>query len=266
MKKNVKAYFRENLPMRYQVPLKYAYSKARGFLEPELGILNLIVNPGDLVVDVGANRGIYTYRLWQLGARIEAFEPNQECFGILSAWAKGRDRVNLHNLALSNKSGYATLHIPVDIFGVEHDSSASIEPIGRGAARDQSVAISTLDSFAFQDVILVKIDVEGHEHKIIDGAKRTLAASKPALLVEIEERHNGRPVVEMFEKIRGFGYRGYFMQNRALQRIEEFQPTTYQNCHNTSVCTRYVNNFIFLGEEAIVSGKYESLLRRGSSS
>ena len=40
--------------MRHQVPLKYGYNLLRGFLEQELGLLHLIVSPGDRAVDVGA--------------------------------------------------------------------------------------------------------------------------------------------------------------------------------------------------------------------
>lgn len=246
--------------MRHQVPLKYGYNFLRGFLEQELGLLRLIVRPGDRVIDVGANRGIYAYKLSQLGARVEAFEPNPTCFAVLSAWARGRRGVTLHQIALSDRSGSATLHIPIDASGVEHDASASIEATGFEDARDQPVAVATLDSFGFDDVVFVKIDVEGHEHSVIEGACCTLESARPALLVEIEQRHNGRPVTEMFDEIRAYGYRGYFMKDGALVRIEEFDQSVHQSgSAGRSRRGQYINNFLFLSEEKIAAGRYALL-------
>ena len=143
--------------------------------------LALLVNQGDRVIDIGGNRGVYAYRLWGLKATVEVFEPNPVCFRVLETWAAGKPGVHLHSVALSNQSGSANLHIPIDGSGVEHDASASIEQSGFTKARDQLVSLQTLDSFQFDNVALIKIDVEGHEYSVIEGAVGTIAASRPAL-------------------------------------------------------------------------------------
>ena len=67
-----------------------------------------------------------------------------------------------------------------------------------------------------------KIDVEGHEYSVIEGAEATLLASKPALLLEIEQRHIGRPINEVFDKILSMGYHGFFIGLYGLTSLVNF--------------------------------------------
>ena len=182
----LKALLRDLVPKSAQVPIKFWLDRVRGYLEPEMAMLDHLVRPGDHVIDVGGNRGIYAFKLWKLGAVVEIFEPNPTCLAVLDAWTRGRPRVALHPVALSDRTGSASLHIPIDDAGVEHDASASVEHDGFARTRDQPVALKTLDSYAFKNIALIKIDVEGHESSVIAGSLKTLSESRPALLVEIE--------------------------------------------------------------------------------
>lgn len=261
MTNKLKTLVRDLLPKRYQVPAKYWYSWFRGAIEEEMKFLELIVRNHDRVIDVGGNRGIYAYQLWKLGARVEVFEPNPTCFRVLKAWAAGKPDVNIHSVALSSRAGSANLHIPIDGSGVEHDASASIENEGFAHARDQLVPLQTLDSYRFEGVSLIKIDVEGHEYSVIEGAATTLASSMPALLVEIEQRHSGRPIGEVFEKILGFGYQGFFMGRDGLTSLENFDAARDQSMENFGVSKEpYINNFLFLHRGRLADGEYGALV------
>jgi len=224
-------------------------------------LLSLIVRKHNRVIDVGGNRGIYAYWLSKLGAKVEVFEPNPICFDVLSPWATRKPDVNLYSVALSSSEGSANLHIPVDESGVEHDASASIENIDFAHARDQLVPLQTLDSHEFKDVALIKIDVEGHEYAVIEGAASTLASSKPALLVEIEQRHSNRPIDEVFQKILAFGYRGFFMRSGKLSDLRNFDAETHQSMENFIGSTKpYINNFLFLHQDKLAHGEYAKLI------
>ena len=249
------------VPMKYQTVLKYYYNKANSTLEQELGTLEHLVRKGDLVIDVGGNRGIYAYKLWKLGARVEVFEPNPICFRLLEAWAADKPDVNVHTVAVSSHSGLANLHIPIDESGVEHDASASIENTGFEHSRDQSVSLQTLDSYEFEGVRFIKIDVEGHEYSVIEGAASLLASSRPALLVEIEQRHNGRQINEVFEKILSFDYQGFFMMAGKLTDLKKFDISRDQSmeCFGGSK-KEYINNFLFLHQERLADGEYAALV------
>lgn len=252
---------RDLLPKHYQVPVKYWYCWLRGALEDEMKLLELLVRSHDLVVDVGGNRGIYAYQFWRLGARVEVFEPNPACSRVLSAWAAGKAGVNVHSVALSSHSGSANLHIPIDESGIEHDSSASIENTGFGRSHDEWVPLQTRDSFGFEDVSLIKIDVEGHEYSVIEGAGATLAASRPALLVEIEQRHANRPIGEVFAKIKGYGYQGYFIGVDGMAALESFDVARHQSMEHFGTSKgEYINNFLFLHRDRLADGEYAPLV------
>jgi FkbM family methyltransferase len=245
---------RDLIPKRYQVPVKYWYCWVCGTLEDEMKLLEFLVRRHDLVVDVGGNRGMYTYQFWKLGARVEVFEPNPACARVLSAWALGKSGVNVHSVALSSHAGSANLHIPIDESGIEHDSSASIENTGFAHSHDELVPLQTLDSFGLEDVSLIKIDVEGHEYRVIEGAGATLAASRPALLVEIEQRHTSRPIAEVFEKIKGYGYQGYFISMNAMTALEKFDVARHQSMeHFGTGKGEYINNFLFLHRDRLAN-------------
>jgi FkbM family methyltransferase len=262
MSYGLKILVRDLLPKRYQVPAKYWYGWLRGTLEVEMEFLGLIIRNRDRVIDIGGNRGIYTYRFWKMGAKVEVFEPNPACSRILGAWAAGRPDMNVYSVALSSCAGSANLHVPVDGSGVEHDASASIENAGFAHARAQLVPLQTLDSYQFEDVQLIKIDVEGHEYSVIEGAVSTITSSKPALLVEIEQRHNGRPIAEVFGKILDFGYQGFFMGREGLTPLENFDAAVHQSMDNfDDTKRRYINNFLFLHLTRIANGHYDALVK-----
>ena len=259
--KGLKTRARDFLPIRYQVPAKYWYGWMRGALEPEMRFLGSLVHDDDLVIDVGGNRGIYAYQLWRLGARVEVFEPNPMCCRVLRAWAAGKPTVNVHSVALSSGPGSANLHIPIDGAGIEHDASASIENTGFNRARNELVQLQTLDSCRFAEVSLIKIDVEGHEYSVIEGAAATITSSRPALLIEIEQRHIGRPIDEVFEEIMAFGYQGYFMASNRLQALANFDVTRHQSM--TQFRTEggeYFNNFLCLHRARLAAGDYGALV------
>jgi len=261
----LKTQLRDLLPKRYQVPAKFWYGWLSGALEEEMKFLALLVKPGDRVIDIGGNRGIYAYRLWGLKATVEVFEPNPLCFRVLETWAADKPEVRLHSVALSNQSGSANLHIPIDQSGVEHDASASIEQTGFTTARDQLVSLQTLDNYQFDNVALIKIDVEGHEYSVIEGAIGTIASSKPALLIEIEQRHSSRPINEVFQKIIGFGYEGFFLENHKLKALENFDLGRHQAMANFGgQAGRYINNFLFLHRDRLANGDYVELLKANS--
>lgn len=257
----MKTHFRDLLPKRYQVPAKYWYSWLLGDLEPEMEFLNFIVQKNDRVIDVGGNRGIYAYPLWRLEARVEVFEPNPTCCDVLATWAVGKPSVNLHSIALSSHSGCANLHIPIDAAGVEHDASASIENNNFTHVRLASVSLQTLDSFGFEGVTLIKIDVEGHEYSVIDGATETLTSWRPALLIEIEQRHCDRPIAKVFERILGFGYRGFFIRAGELQALNNFDLARDQSMQSFNGSKGiYINNFLFLHQDRLAAGEYSALV------
>ena len=99
--------------------------------------------------------------------------------------------------------------------------------------------------------------------RVLEGAAATVAASMPALVVEIEQRHNTRPIAQVFSQIEDFGYQGFFLIDRKLAPLANFEIGKHQSIDAfTSKEGRYHNNFIFLGEARLGRGYYKDLAAR----
>lgn len=230
---------RRLIPDRWEPPARYAYERFRGLLERELPVAAGVVRPGDRVIDVGANVGIYSHVFAKRGARVEAFEPQAACAAMLRAYAAGR-HVSVHQVALGATYGHATLHIPHEN-GRRLAASASLYP-GEAGSREE-VDVTTLDQFEFDGVSLIKIDVEGAELDVVAGGLETLRRNRPQLLVEIEQRHHPEPIERVFARFESLGYDAYFLDAAGVMRpVAEFDLKRDQALGPGHV---YVNNFLF---------------------
>jgi len=258
----LKQWSKKLIPESLKVPMKYFYSTILGHIELELKLLPWLIKPNDRTIDVGGNWGIYTYKMWRMGAYVDVFEPNPVCYRVLSAWAMGKIRVKLHDVALSDRDGWATLNIPVDASGIEHDSSGSLEIVDFASVRNEQVAVRTLDSYAFENIKFIKVDVEGHEFNVLRSAEKLLCIQRPSLLVEIEQRHCQHSIFEVFNLMDNWGYKGYYLNKGHLMPLLNFDIDRDQNIENLSAKRgSYINNFLFLHQEAIKEGEYVELFR-----
>src|SRR5207247_9735926 len=107
LRRNFDDYLKLMIPSR----LYYSHKIAKGIrgAEPELAILPDIVPAGCTAIDIGAYRGVYSYALSRIARRVEAFEPNPVLAKIIAA--KLAPNVRVHEVALSDRDGHATLYI-----------------------------------------------------------------------------------------------------------------------------------------------------------
>jgi FkbM family methyltransferase len=186
------------VPARFYYPRKIAKEAKRS--EPELAILRDIVPAGSTAVDVGANRGYYSYALSQIASYVEAFEPNPELARF--AAAKLGANVQVHQVALSNREGAGTLYVPQTEQGIALHLLANLGQVHPSHHADEiEVRLATLDSYGFDDVGFIKIDAEGSEMDIIEGARETISRHRPTLLVELLAGTYRNPV-EQINRIR----------------------------------------------------------------
>jgi FkbM family methyltransferase len=191
-------------PAKARLPLKLWWRRFRKTLEPEASFLLQQRWDRGIAIDVGANEGLYSYALAKLFDRVEAFEPNEET----SADLRDYDcpKINLHRVALSRSEGERTLHVPILAHGVVNVGYGSLEretlPPSENVTT-QIVQTRTLDSYGFENVVFIKIDVEGHELQVLEGATETIARCRPIMLLEIKAA--ARSAVSSFLKDRQFG-------------------------------------------------------------
>ena len=114
-------------------------------------------------------------------------------------------------MALSDSNRRANLNIP-KLNGEIIHSMASLEDNVKTENFDSiEVDIRLLDSFCFENIGFIKIDVEGHELHVLKGAKHLLRLQKPVLLIEMEQRHlTSGSVYDAFSFLQQIGYRVYF--------------------------------------------------------
>ncbi len=140
--------------------------------------------------------------------------------------------VSVHEIALSDHDGDAELLvIPQGDDGAVVYGLASLEARADPSARLVSahVPIARLDAVIDQDVAFVKIDVEGHELNVLNGAVELLERCQPVFLVEAEDRHRAEATRSVFEFFRSKSYRGFFLKDNDVIGVEQFDSERLQD-------------------------------------
>lgn len=154
-------------------------------------------------LDIGANIGNHSLYFSDYFKRVVSFEPHPRTFGLLALNAQLADNISCHNVGLSDQDGSATLWVPPANFGRSSVSES------RGA-RPIDIKLVKLDDFGeFENVKLLKIDVEGHEQKALLGARETILRHKPIILFEqhVDDFVDGESEVLLL--LKEFGYRNF---------------------------------------------------------
>ena len=220
-------------------------------------VVRRFVRPGQSVLDIGANRGVYTWMMSrQVGpdGRVHSFEPYPGNVGRLTTLSMSRPNISVHPVALSDSDGEATLRVP-RYHRVAIDALASL----RAGIDDDSVPIQVqkrrLDSLMQpeeQALSFVKCDVEGHEDEVVDGGWRTIERHRPVLAIEIEQRHRATPMMDLIGRLVEVGYDCFFLDEDGTHPISGFDMERDQLSYLTdefvphAMPHGYVNNFLFL--------------------
>ncbi|WP_265576446.1 FkbM family methyltransferase [Methylobacterium sp. 4-46] len=163
-----------------------------GAYEPPLPFLMMAtyLRSEGIFVDVGANTGVYSVMAGILAEdrTVLAFEPLAALVAVLrrNLAANGlTDRVTVHELALSDVSGEATLHLPDPSHGLL-ETSASLEHDFKAVHGTVRVAVRTLDELDIRErIAVIKVDIEGHEHAFLGGARETIRRDRPFVFAEV---------------------------------------------------------------------------------
>lgn len=241
-----KQLIRKILPPSVNLHLMATLNYRQG--EPELKILKSLVDPQKNSIDIGANKGTYTYFLAKLSRQVFAYEPNPELAKVLANAVS--DNVNVYATALSDTEGEATLSVPlVDKFFYDQLGTLEATTI-TSETKSYKVPLQKLDERHHTNIGFIKIDVEGHEESVIEGARNLLTEQRPNLLIEIEQKHHSeRDISEIFRQILALGYEGFFLLDGKLQGLDKFDRVKHQDIDNyhglSSLGKTYICNFIF---------------------
>jgi FkbM family methyltransferase len=206
--------FRERLTML--MPPSWFYRRRIGQEtrsgEPELAVLAELVPSGGTAVDIGANQGVFAYALAGIADRVVAFEPNPD-YAAFARWML-RGRAEVHQLALSDKPGRGTLHVPLSDEGMVLHLAGSLKRTHAQFRHNRTyeVEVRTLDDFGLTDVRFIKADVEGSEREVLEGAQATLARDRPVILLELLSGTHENPGAYAADICEHFGYDAFIVQ------------------------------------------------------
>lgn len=151
------------------------------------GNFGLLAKPAGLFIDVGANIGLFTVAFSRFFDRTLAIEANPQTFAILQANVLLRELsgVTCLRLAASNSNHNSILFVPAD----GNLGGATMNPHQHQSPKTFDIACRPLDEIIEEyggetPVGLVKIDVEGHELNVLQGAQKTLMRNRPVVLFE----------------------------------------------------------------------------------
>jgi len=184
--------------------------------------------PGDVLIDVGANVGMYT--IWAAKTRsvkVWAFEPEAQNYSLLNrniVLNHLGEQVKAYCLALSDQAGYSELHLSDTQPGGSCHSLGervdfNLQP--RVPAYSQGCVAARLDDLVAASVVPqpdhIKIDVDGFEHLVIAGARHVLKTRKlRSMLIEINQ--NLAEHMAMVKEIQALGFRFDPVQVAAAER------------------------------------------------
>ena len=176
------------------------------------------------IIDVGANKGQFAQYISRIYPKSElyCFEPLPEAFEKLKIWADNQrsSRIHLVNMAIGDKLGYVEMN-----YHIEHSASSSVLKTTPGcettypmtqSQKVVSVPMSTLDSAIGRELdnmaggnILIKLDVQGFEDRVIRGGSKVFSLAKAVILeVCLDSLYEGQAkFCELSQLMDGYGYR-----------------------------------------------------------
>ncbi|MFC1677989.1 FkbM family methyltransferase [Planctomycetota bacterium] len=185
-----------------------AIEKYGEYSESEVSLFRQVCKEGDIVVDVGANIGTHTLALSGLvgeKGRVYAYEPQRIVFQTLCAnmAINSIENVECYQMAVSSEDGFVL--IPNIRYDIENNfGGLSLQKIKTG----YKVPSICLDNFLdIPKLKLLKIDVEGMEHKVINGSINLIEKHKPVLYVENDVQEKSKGLIEL---IWSLNYRAYW--------------------------------------------------------
>lgn len=189
-------------------------NKRRRRGDSEYELLPMLVKSDKSAVDVGANRGVYTFPMAERAKHVFAYEPSPWVAGLLKRGAP--KNVTVRNFAVSDERKTVTLRVPIRGDGTLAHNQGSIERYGDEGTASAEVQAVRLDDEGLEDVGFIKIDAEDHELPVIRGARQIILRDKPNLLIEVLGFAGNPRWHPLFDEVTALGYEAYALHRGAL--------------------------------------------------
>ena len=189
------------------------------YAEDEAELYGKILKPGQVAVEAGANIGAHTVVMAQaVGPKgmVVAAEPQRVLLQMLCANLALNGLNNVRTACCGFGAEPGRMRVPpVDYAQAYNFGAVKLQAEGPG----ESVQVVTIDSLGLPRCDLIKVDVEGMEQAVIEGARGTIARHRPALYVENNQRDDSPALISMLQDL---GYRLWWHIPR-LYREDNFR-------------------------------------------
>jgi FkbM family methyltransferase len=193
--------------------------------EGEVELLRMVLRPGMVVVEVGANIGAHTVFLAEAvgpSGQVWAVEPQRVVYQTLCANLALNSMTNVHALQAAAGSAPGEVIVPP----LDYRQENNFGGLGLGTYKDgERVPVATLDALSLGRCGLVKIDVEGMEQAVLEGARALIARCRPALYVENDRPDKSAALVRTID---GMGYSMFW------HRPPLYNPKNFFGCQNNA--------------------------------
>ena len=222
------------------------------FEDDEIDFLYLLLNSGDIVLDIGANIGLFSIHAGRIvgpAGRVFAFEPTPQTYSKLieNIELNRLKNVYANQIALSDYSGTQDFFVSEE----GHDAFNSIVKPGRGEKYSVvNVNTTSLDDYVDKFDLLgkvqfVKIDVEGWEVPLFNGGRKFfLDPNAPVLMVEFTESNAsnaGYSCQQLYKIIMSYGYTIYTYDSKSKSLSREPLREDYTNYLNV-ICIKNISS------------------------
>ena len=247
--------------------LRYIYLIKFNKFEIEIVILKSLIKKDFTCFDIGCCHGSYARLFAKLSKQVYAFEPEKENFDYLKE-VMSQKNLKIYNIAISNKKNLSKLYIPK----INHKKNTGMSSLSQNMNNEnfklnryndlvsQKVKTITLDSFVRENKIkkidFIKIDVEGHELKVLEKTTNILKNNRPILMIEIlnDKKKKYKKVFKLMSKN---NYLSYYLNRKNLKLnrcsyndMNKFQSKQKLLLKNKNFFDQtYIQNFFFLPEE-----------------
>jgi FkbM family methyltransferase len=201
----------------------------RGFEYETIMLFYSLLKYSETVFDIGASTGIYTLiSALNNKRKVFAFEPLPAGFRRLNRNIEinGCSNIKTVNAAVGNYDGDIKLYIPEGFLPTDSSTLKGF----RKANKIITIPAVTLDSFVAENTIsrvdLIKMDTEGTEHLVLEGARNILKRDEPIIICEVL-----KGITEKFlhSALDSYGYKYYWITDKGLIQKENIQgDATYK--------------------------------------
>ena len=165
-------------------------------------------------LDVGANIGNHALFFADHFTEVHAFEPGPRTFSLLRHNAALRLNVYCYEVGISDSIRDAHWSAPTHNIGEGAVSTKDSRDHDRHQFTVRLVDIDSLAALHDLNIGLIKIDVEGHEAAVLDGARSVITRSSPVIVFEQQAREITNGSSPTIDRLRALGYCNYYMFRR----------------------------------------------------